>query len=161
MRRPIYTDAFRATVVAALIAEGYPDRAGALTKVSKAFGLHARTLQRWANGENNAPPDNIVIEKKGDMADLIESEIYAVLGVMPRKRSDANYSQLTIALGVLIDKMRLLRNLPTEIVAVLPDLVEVIRRKGGDPVQTLTSLKSKFDSLPDAPTPITEGHGVN
>lgn len=128
--RPTYTDAFRATVVAALIADGYPDREGALTKVSKAFGLHARTVSRWASGEQNPPPDQSVTEKKGDMASLIEDEIYAVLGIMPDKRDRANYSQLTVALGVLIDKMRLLRNLPTEIVHVIPPLVDEMNRAG-------------------------------
>jgi hypothetical protein len=76
------------------------------------------------------------------------------------KIADSSAKDLVTSAAIAIDKMRLLRNLPTEIVAILPDLVEIIRRKGGDPLSTLASLKSKFDALPDAPM-LTENHGSN
>jgi hypothetical protein len=62
------------------------------------------------------------------------------------------------AAGIAIDKMRLLRNLPTEIVAVLPDLVETIKRKGYDPAEAIKTIKSQFEQLPDM---LTSTHGVN
>lgn len=145
-KRPSYTDAFRATAVAALIADGYPEREGALSKVAKAFNLHARTLQRWADDVQSAPPDDLVTQKKAGMADLIEKEIYEVLDLMPEKRERANYSQLAIVLGVLIDKMRLLRDLPTEIVHVLPEFLAAAQRRNIDPMEIMRETINALDS---------------
>lgn len=60
-----------------------------------------------------------------------------------------------------IKTMRLLRGMPTEILAVLPELVEVIRRKGYDPAQAIKTMHNQFAALPDAPAPLTDVHGVN
>lgn len=47
--------------------------------------------------------------------------------------------------AIAVDKMRLLRNLPTEIVGILPGLVESIQRAGHDPALVLAKLKERFD----------------
>lgn len=65
------------------------------------------------------------------------------------------------AAATAIQTMRLLRGMPTEILQVLPDLVEVIRRKGYDPAQAIQTMRNQFAALPDAPVPITDVHGVN
>ena len=145
-KRPRYSDEFRATAIAALFAEGYPDKPGALSKVSKAFNLHVKTLSRWASGENNPPFDNDVNRKKIELADLLETEIYAVVDLLPEKRTRASYSQLTMALAVLIDKMRLLRGLPTEIVQMLPDLVQAIERHGMKPSDIFHAMLERLNA---------------
>ena len=124
-KRPTYTDAFRATAVAALVSEGYPEREGALTKVAKSLNIPLMTLSRWASGASNPPPNNIVNDKKADMAVLIENEMYAIIEAMPGKRGSASYAQMSIVFGTLFDKLRLLRNLPTEIISAAPELTEL------------------------------------
>lgn len=56
-----------------------------------------------------------------------------------------NGKDAVMTAAIAVDKMRLLRNLPTEIVGVLPGLVESIRRAGYDPVAVFTRLQEKFD----------------
>jgi transposase-like protein len=109
-----YTDEYRAEVVVALRVAGYPDQAGALTRVAKQYNLHARTISRWYNTESNPPPDKTVTEKKKSLQSIIEYELYAIFHILPSKRSEADYRQLTTAAAILIDKMQLLNGLPTE-----------------------------------------------
>jgi hypothetical protein len=54
---------------------------------------------------------------------------------------------------------QLLDGLPTEIIGVLPGLLELIRAKGYDPVATFATLETHFRALPDKP--ITPSHGAN
>lgn len=109
-----YTDEFRAEVVVALRVAGYPEQVGALTRIAKQYNLHARTISRWYNAESNPPPDKNVTEKKQSLQAIIEDEIYAIFGILPSKRDEADYRQLTTAAAILIDKMQLLNGLPTE-----------------------------------------------
>lgn len=48
-----------------------------------------------------------------------------------------------IAAATAVDKMRLLRGLPTEIVAILPDVIEALNAVGIDPVETFVRLIQK------------------
>jgi hypothetical protein len=68
--------------------------------------------------------------------------------------------QAVVAAATALDKLRLLQGLPTEIVAVIPTLVEVIRRKGYDPAEAIKTMLTQFASLPDAPM-VTDIHGAN
>ena len=112
-KRQRYTDEYRANAVALLHAAGYPDKEGALAQVAKQLDMHARTLSRWFNDEQNAPPDQLVTEKKSDLADLLRSEIDGILKAMGAKRELAHYKELATALGITIDKLQLLTGGPT------------------------------------------------
>jgi hypothetical protein len=94
----------------------------------------------------------------------VELEELAQLLVAHAKRPEvigaATLQQTMTSLGITIEKLRLLRGLPTEIVAVLPDLIETIRRKGYDPVAALVRMRDQIGELPDAPM-ITNSHGAN
>jgi hypothetical protein len=74
--------------------------------------------------------------------------------------SKANIQQTMTALGITIDKARLIRGLPTEIVNITLDLVDLIKRKGHDPINILDTLRSHFEAMPDTPM-VTPSHGAN
>lgn len=48
--------------------------------------------------------------------------------------------ELVTSAAIATDKMRLLRNLPTEIVQVLPDLLEALRKLGLNPVDMFNAI---------------------
>lgn len=146
-KKPSYSDAFRATAIAALVSEGWPENEYAMERVAQAIDVPGRTLRRWANGESHPPPDDLVTEKKADMGVLIETEIYAILELMPEKRTRASYSQLAIVLGTLFDKLRLLRNLPTEIVGIMPEFVEAAKRNDLDPLAIMRDAINEMDRV--------------
>lgn len=113
-KRKSYDDKFRASAVVMLEAAGYPDQKGALTRVSEHLGVPAMTLGRWFRKSNNPPPNELVTEKRGDLKDFVRSELNSIFGDMPIVRPDASYRDLATAAGILIDKLQLLENKPTE-----------------------------------------------
>jgi transposase-like protein len=121
-----YDDQFRASAVVMLKAQGYPKMKGALHIVASHLKVPDRTLSRWFNGEQNPPPDQLVSEKTFDMREAIQAELASIVKDMPTARADASYSQLGTVFGILFDKARLLDNLPTEIVRVIPDLLQAL-----------------------------------
>ncbi len=64
---------------------------------------------------------------------------------------EAKGKEAVIAAATATDKMRLLRDLPTEIVGIIPGFVEDARRKGYDPIQLLVDLREAINASPDAP----------
>ncbi len=125
-KRPSYDDKFRASAVVMLRSQGYPDAPGALTFVAKHLKVPAMTLSRWYRKTQNPPPNELVTEKKADLRTLYENEIYAIMKVLPDKRDDASYGTLASAQGIFFDKIRLLDGLPTEIIGVLPELIQAL-----------------------------------
>ena len=114
--RKRYDDKFRASAVVMLEAQGYPDKKGALSKVSKHLGVPESTLHGWARAKHNDPPSELRSEKRGELTALIENEIYNVLNAMPDAIPDASYRDLATGLGILIDKKQLLDGKATEII---------------------------------------------
>jgi hypothetical protein len=109
-----YDDKFRASAVIMLQAEGYPDRPGALMKIAKHLKVPKTTLSRWYNKTSNPPPPEIVTEKKTELKEYITLELGGIFEDMPNARSEASYKDLATAAGILIDKLQLLNNEPTE-----------------------------------------------
>jgi len=124
MTRPVYDDETRAEYVAMLAAEGYPTKEGALTAVANQTGVPARTLSRWFNGESNPPPDKLVKQKKGLLAEKLEFIAEKILDKMADKIDDANLQQSATSLGIVIDKMQLLQGQPTSITRAVSLLKE-------------------------------------
>ena len=112
--RKRYTDEFRASAVVMLEAAGYPNTEGALAHVAKAVGMPHNTLRNWFHGKHNPPPSEVRHEKKGEIVDLLRTEIYGILNEMPNKREFARYQELATSLGIAIDKLQLLSGEPTE-----------------------------------------------
>src|SRR3990167_1921785 len=113
-KRKSYDDKFRASAVVMLEAAGYPTEKGALTRTSEHLHVPAMTLMRWFRKVQNPPPNEVVTEKRAELKDFVRSELNAIFGDMPIVRADASYRDLATAAGILIDKLQLLENKPTE-----------------------------------------------
>lgn len=113
-----YTDQQRADLVVMLQSEGYPDKKGALQKVANYSKVPMATLHRWFHEKNNPPPSKLVNEKAFDLKEALQAELQAILDTMPGARDEANYGDLSRALGIITDKLLLLDKQPTERIAV-------------------------------------------
>lgn len=134
-KRRRYTDEERASLVAMLTSEGYPDKKGALQKVATYAQVPHPTLHRWFTEKNNPPPSELVQEKKKDLADLFEDAARKYLErAVSEDAVDGTFGKdAVIAAATATDKMRLLRGLPTEIVALIPGVVQAIQDMGQSP----------------------------
>lgn len=113
-KRPTYDDEFRANAVLMLQAAGYPDTEGALKRTAAHLRIQPRTLSRWARGEQNPPPDQVVNRKRVDLKDAIRDELANLFPAMAGARIEASYRDLATSAGILIDKLQLLEGKPTE-----------------------------------------------
>lgn len=95
--------------------------------------------------KNEAPIDDNWAKKTLD--DYFEKIAYTYLdqAVDPDVVAKTSGNQAVMTAAVAVDKMRLLRNLPTEIVSIMPDLMASIKALGKDPYQFLQLLKDKLD----------------
>lgn len=109
-----YDDKFKASAVVLLESEGYPDDKYAISRVASHLGIPGRTLRRWANGQEGAPPDNAVSVEKKLLEDVIDDEIHAAFKAMSQVREDASYRDLVIGAATLIDKKQLITGGATE-----------------------------------------------
>lgn len=109
-----YTDEYRASAVAMLQAQGYPDKPGALMEVANYLHIHYSVISRWYRAVQNPPPRKLAQIKKEQLIKLIKQEIHAALREMDNARQDADYRALATAVGILTDKMQLLEGEPTE-----------------------------------------------
>lgn len=112
--RKRYDDKFRANAIVMLEAAGYPNQKGALSQVSQHLSVPETTLHGWAREKHNPVPADIRTEKKGEIVDLLRAEIEAALGAAAGARPDANYRDLMTGIGIMVDKLQLLTNEPTE-----------------------------------------------
>lgn len=109
-----YDDKFRASAIVMLQAAGWPERDGALSQVARHLDVPLTTLHRWASGESNPPPSELVNEKRLELDELLDREIEAALGAMKVARADASYRDLGTVFGILVDKKQLLNDRPTQ-----------------------------------------------
>lgn len=115
MKRNRYDDKFRASAVIMLEAQGYPNKEGALQTVANHLGIPHSTLHRWFHGKQNPAPSVLVQEKRIDFAEAIKAELAGIFYDMPNARQDAAYKDLATSAGILLDKLQLLENKPTQI----------------------------------------------
>lgn len=116
-KRKRYTDEFRASAVLFLESEGYPEKKGALMSVSRKLKVSHTTLHSWFHAKHNPPPQEVRHLKKLEIVEIIRNEIYAALAAAPTQRELADYKELITSAAILIDKLQLLENKPTERVA--------------------------------------------
>lgn len=87
-------------------------------EVSRKLKIPDRTLRFWASGEhiNTDVAKNADI-KKTELSDRIEELAHKLIDAAfdADKIADASLQQVTTSLGIAVDKMRLLREQPTEI----------------------------------------------
>lgn len=113
MARRTYSDRQRAEALAALDANG-----GNLYRTAEETGVPRGTLRRWANGQG--VDDDVAAlrqEKQSELADICEAVARKCFGALPGKVDSCNAVQLATVGAIAIDKMQLLRGLPTANVA--------------------------------------------
>lgn len=98
-----------------LEAQGYPTHKGALQAVANHLRVPHPTLHRWYHAKNNPPPSELVREKAIDFKEAIKQELADILGAMPTAREEASYKDLATSFGIMLDKLQLLENKPTQI----------------------------------------------
>jgi transposase-like protein len=112
-----YSDSQKAEALAALDAKGGNVRATAI-----ALGIPHKTLDCWANERGvHEEVAQMRTGKREDLADRLEALAHVLMDSIGDKISDANLSNVSVSLGIAIDKMRLLREQPTSITAALTD----------------------------------------
>ena len=117
MRRA-YSDSQVAEALAVVDACG-----GNVQRASKTTGVPRKTLEGWTNGRSqrvSAPEivDEVAElrhEKRGDLASKMEEVAWRLAEAIPSKINDAPLNQIALSLGIVIDKMRLLREESTAI----------------------------------------------
>lgn len=119
-KRRRYTDEERASYVVMLQGAGYPDKKGALQEVVNYSGIQPNVLRRWWKGTQNPPPNKLVTQKKGNLADALEDIAWRIVRHIkdPDVITEMTGQQGATSIGILIDKIRLLREEPTERIAV-------------------------------------------
>lgn len=145
-KRRRYSDEDRANALAALAANG-----GNIKRTADKLHIPVRTLENWTKGRRHPEATQMADRKKGDMAAALERIAWALLDALPGKIDKAPLNHATVALGIAIDKARLLRGEPTEIRRdEFPGLSESVAR---DPVAALAAatLLERVTAGPDDP----------
>jgi hypothetical protein len=133
-----YTDAIRAETLAALQANG-----GNLSSTHRATGIPIRTIARWRD-EPDPRLGELANEKKAELSDSLERIANALVNAIPGKIDEAPLNHVSIALGIAIDKLRLLRGEATEVTEV----------RGSDAKHELAQRLARLTTRPQSePTP--------
>lgn len=142
-----FDDEYRAGVVVMLQSEGYPDDEFALGRVHQYLKQKApyptkTTISNWFHGVKNPPPSKKVDDKKGDMVEALQGLTWKLIEHAGKDETvtEMTGQQAITSIGILIDKVRLLTGLPTEIISILPDFVTAIERAGDSPENVMRRL---------------------
>lgn len=102
-----------------------------ILRTAHQLGIPEPTLRRWI--ANGGPRDHTLQERKSaDLANEFEDIAFQVTGIArdrlsdPDKADKINFQQLMTGGGIAVDKMRILRELPTSIVSAASDLTELL-----------------------------------
>jgi hypothetical protein len=102
--RRSYSDEQKAEALAGLDAN-----AGNVTRTARQLSLPRKTLDQWAKGRVHPGVAELRHQKKEELADRLEALAYQLLDALPGKIAGASLIQIAVALGIVIDKMVLLR----------------------------------------------------
>jgi transposase-like protein len=91
------------------------DNIGNLEQVSHTLGIAKSTLHGWLNDPNNQ--SNLRTAKGQELAQKFENAANLFLDLAVKKSKKAEFNHLMTGAGIAIDKMQLLRGLPTDISA--------------------------------------------
>lgn len=136
-----FSDNDKAAALAALDANG-----GNVYRTAKEIGVPRSTLQEWANGRVNHDVPELRHLKKGELAEKLEQVAHAYTDHLLTKSTivGTGAKDAAVTVGTAIDKMRLLRGLPTEIVAVLPPLVQALEEAGMKPSDVFNAMLARL-----------------
>jgi len=103
-----YSDEDRAAALAALAANS-----GNAQRTAEQLGIPETTVRRWSTGERHPEAGQMSDQKKGPLADRLEEVAHALAGGITTHIADAKLADIAVALGIVIEKMRLLRDQTT------------------------------------------------
>lgn len=109
-KRKRYTDDDRANALAALAANG-----GNVKLTANQIDIPETTIRKWLSSEQHPEITKKGAQKKGPLSDYLEKIAWQLADSLPGKTDQSSLQQVATSLGIVIDKMRLLRNEPTEI----------------------------------------------
>lgn len=107
-----YSDDDKATALA------FYDACNNLTMTARECKMPLATVALWVKERDtmpSSPSPESVSEKRVALADVLEDLAYLAAGQSRTAMGDASAAQAATVLGISIDKMRLLRELPTSI----------------------------------------------
>lgn len=111
MSKQNYSDKEKAEALAI-----YDTLGGNLTQTAKKTGVPKSTLKEWRDGRINSDCAEIRTEKKAQLADLFENLAYSLIESVDESTITQMHGQQRItSAGIAVDKMRLLREQPTNI----------------------------------------------
>jgi transposase-like protein len=113
MARRQYTDQDRAEALAALAANG-----GNVKRTAQAIGIPRKTLESWSREIQDRPEvadGDGHVKKRQPLAERLPEVIHTAMDALPGKAEGASFQQITVGIGILIDKLQLLTGRPTEI----------------------------------------------
>jgi len=121
-----YSDDFKRAAVDALTQAGYPQTWGSLAKVSAQFKVSPTSLITWAAlAGHKAERDPQAVTEL--LVSMIVTELVSIFAAMEAKRDRASYSQLSIGMGILFDKLfALTGNVPEIKVDLVHRIAEAI-----------------------------------
>lgn len=105
-----YTDEQRAEALAALQANG-----GGIPLTARQLGIPENTLRSWARGLRHPEATQMCEEKKLPLAERFESLAHSLLDHADKNLKDLNAKDAVTSAAIAVDKMRLLKDLPTTI----------------------------------------------
>jgi len=121
-----YPDDFKNECVQALRDAGYPQTFGSLAQVCKEKKVAASTLITWAALADYKIERDPQAETSL-LITLIVSELVSIFDTLAQKRDRASYSQLSIGMGILFDKLFMLTgNIPEIKVDLVHRIAEAI-----------------------------------
>lgn len=121
-----YSDDFKRACVDALHEAGYPQTWGSLAKVAAQFKVAPASLITWsARAGHRIERDPQAVTEL--LVSMIVTELVSIFATMESKRDRASYSQLSIGMGILFDKLFMLTgNVPEIKVDLVHRIAEAI-----------------------------------
>ncbi len=121
-----YPEDFKLACVQALNDAGYPQTYGSLAKVSAEYKVAPVSLITW-HAKAGYQLDRDPQAETSLLIDLIVTELVSTFAALAAKRDRASYSQLSIGMGILFDKLFMLTgNVPEIKVDLVHRIAEAI-----------------------------------
>lgn len=99
-----YSERQKAKLMAYAISTGFPNRRGSKLHASIICGIDRKTVKKWYKQVDIELLEFEIMKLK----ELLDKELTQVFTEMETKRKDSSYRDLTVALGIISDKLILL-----------------------------------------------------
>lgn len=157
-----YTDKEKVVALAAVETNG-----GNVKGTSTELGIPTSTLEYWNKGGLHPDIAKIRDEKRGVLADGLEEIAWLIIGLLPKTLMEAPAKDQGIILGIVVDKLQVLKGLPNSIAGqsgLTDEQIDSRLRSWADSVRKRITANGNpggkespdGDCIPDAGTPDLE-----